>query len=271
MRTVKAGEFQVEYADTGTGPAVILLHSSASGLRQWKRLADALTGSYRVIAVNLFGYGATSRWPAGRVQTLADQAGLVHAVALQHDEPVALIGHSLGGAVALEAARGLAGALRSVIVFEPILFSLLDRHGPPDARAEIHDLAARYDALGREGDWDRAGETFVDYWSGPGTWAAMPDDRKAGLRTMLPNVLQEWHAVLAPSRTLDQWQDIAAPVHVLRAADTRRPTHAIAALLTGTDAQWPLHEIAAGGHMAPLTRPDLVNPKIASLLATVTP
>lgn len=269
MRVIKAGDVDVEYLDTGAGPAVILLHSSASGLRQWKRLADELKGRYRILAVNLFGYGATSPWPAGRAQTLADQARLAVAVTAQLEGPVILVGHSLGGAVALETALRLGERLQAVIAFEPILFSLLKTHGPGEAFAEIHDLATRYHALGTAWQWDQAGELFVDYWSGTGAWSGMPEERKGGLRTMLPNVLHEWDAVIAPSHDLAGWGRIAAPVHVLRAADTRHPTHAIASLLTNTHSDWRLHETGEGGHMAPLARPDLINPLIANILTEV--
>ena len=92
---------------------------------------------YRVIAVNLFGYGNTSPWPAARPLTAADQAELVAAAAALAPEPVALVGHSLGGAVALEAAAQLGDRVRVVIVFEPILFGHLEAHGPADAYDEI--------------------------------------------------------------------------------------------------------------------------------------
>lgn len=271
MQTTKAGDFDVEYMEAGTGPAVILLHSSASGLRQWWRLIDGLKDSHRIFAVNLFGYGATSPWPAGQVQTLADQARLAVAAAARIDGPITLIGHSLGGAVALEAALHLGDRLQGLIAFEPILFSLLRTHGPADAFAEIHDLSVRYQALGTAAQWDRAGEVFIDYWAGPGSWSAMPDERKAGLRTMLPNVQHEWDAVIAPSRPLSDWGAIPAPVHVLRAADTRHPTHAIASLLAGAHKHWRLHELKEGGHMAPVARPDLTNLLIAKILADVVP
>lgn len=266
MPIIRAGEFEVETSVTGTGPTVVLVHSSASGLRQWRRLIDEIGHEFRLVALNLFGYGATSVWPAERTQSLADQAALVAAVVSQIDEPVTLVGHSLGGAVALEAAIRLPRRLRAVIVFEPILFSLLKVHGPADGFAEIHDLATGYHVLGRDGRWDEAGELFVDYWSGPGVWAGMSGERKAGLRQMLPNVMHEWDAVIAPTRGLPEWRDIAAPVHIVRAADTRRPTHAIASLLAESDRRRTLHELPEGGHMAPVARPDLVNPVIRRLL-----
>src|SRR5262245_8317904 len=104
MPIARAGGFDVDYEDVGSGPAVVLLHSSASGNRQWRRLSDELKSRYRLIAVNLFGYGATTPWAGKEELTLGDAANLVVAVADHVDEPAALVGHSLGAAVALEAA-----------------------------------------------------------------------------------------------------------------------------------------------------------------------
>jgi pimeloyl-ACP methyl ester carboxylesterase len=115
MPVIKAGVFDLEYTDTGAGPAVVLVHSSASGHRQWRRLVETLQTRYRLIAVNLFGYGKTSSWPNARPLSTADQAELVAAVSTLAPEPVALIGHSLGGAVALEAAAKLSDRIRVLV------------------------------------------------------------------------------------------------------------------------------------------------------------
>ena len=57
----------VDYLEAGSfGPVVVLVHSSVSGARQWRRLMDDLKGDFRVRAVNLFGYGKTPSWPAAR-------------------------------------------------------------------------------------------------------------------------------------------------------------------------------------------------------------
>ena len=63
MSVIKVGAFEVDYADRGSGPCVVLVHSSASGNRQWRSLTELLQGRYRVLAVNLFGYGKTSACP----------------------------------------------------------------------------------------------------------------------------------------------------------------------------------------------------------------
>jgi pimeloyl-ACP methyl ester carboxylesterase len=266
---IKAGAFTLDYLEAGAGPAVVLVHSSASGNRQWGRLMEVLQTRYRVIAVNLFGYGKTSPWPNTRPLSAADQAELVASAAALASEPVALVGHSLGAAVALEAAARLGDRVRALVAFEPILFGYLQAHGPPSAYEEIATLARRFSELAQAGDWNGAGEWFVDYWAAPGTWSAMPADRKRNTMTMLPPVVHEWTMATARIRPLDGWREITAPVHLIHAADTRAPTRAIVKLLAEQYPDWRLHEVPSGGHMAPLTRPDLVNPLIAAAIASV--
>jgi len=267
MPVIKAGFFDLDVLDVGTGPAVVLLHSSASGNRQWRRLVDELKGRYRLLAVNLFGYGATLPWPAVRPMTLADQAELAVAAAGLADGPVALVGHSLGAAVALETALRLRDRAAALIMFEPIPFYLLKTHGPPAADDEIVGVADGFRARAARGEWTAGAALFIDYWSGAGTWAALPDERRDGILAMVRNVVHEFDAVIEPWRPLAEWGAIAVPTHIVRAADTRAPTHALATLLTSTYRHWRLHEVATGGHMAPVARPELVNPVIAEILA----
>src|SRR5499426_673714 len=188
MPIALAGQFEVEYGETGTGPAVVLVHSSASGNRQWRRLADELEPRYRLIAINLFGYGATAPWPGDRPLTLGDAAELVVAVTEPLPEPIALVGHSLGAAVAFEAALRLGARVAKLIAYEPILFHLLAPHGFTAAATEIRGVASSYSARTAAGDWASAGKLFVDYWSGPGAWDDMTDERRHGVTKLLPNV-----------------------------------------------------------------------------------
>jgi len=51
---------KIDHTDDGAGPPVVLIHSSASTNRQWRVLSDALKDRYRVLAVNLYGYGETT-------------------------------------------------------------------------------------------------------------------------------------------------------------------------------------------------------------------
>src|ERR1700683_4461082 len=85
-----------------SGPLVVLVHSGASGARQWRRLMDDLKDRHRVRAVNLFGYGATPPWPADATQSIADQACLVEGAIPGGVDNVFLVGPSLGGPGAMQ-------------------------------------------------------------------------------------------------------------------------------------------------------------------------
>ena len=50
---------KIDFLDEGQGNVVLLLHSTAAGNKQWRKLIECLSPNYRVLAPNLFGYGAT--------------------------------------------------------------------------------------------------------------------------------------------------------------------------------------------------------------------
>lgn len=266
MPIIKAGPYDVDYAEAGNGPAALLLHSSAAGNRQWRALMAERGGQNRLIAANLFGYGATSAWPGERPLMLADQANLVLALAHFLPERFTLIGHSLGGAIALEAASRLKDRLAALVVFEPILFNLLRERGKLEAFEEIDAVRRGCLEAHARGDLDGAARLFIDFWSGHGAWEATADERKVRMLATIPALIHEWDMVFGKAPSLDAWRTIEAPVHVLYAADTRRPTRVIADILREEFPAWRFHEVAAGGHTAPITRPDLVNPVIAEIL-----
>jgi len=78
------------------------------------------------------------------------------------------------------------GRLRSLILFEPVLFAVLMAEDPrqPAAReiaAVRDDTVAAVD----RGALDTAGVRFVDYWMGAGTWAGMPVPRRQAVASTM--------------------------------------------------------------------------------------
>ena len=81
-------------------PALLLIHGSASASRFWDSLVPLLTGSHRVIRVDLLGHGRSSKPDEGSY-ALQDQARRVGEVLdLLGFGQVIVVGHSSGGAVA---------------------------------------------------------------------------------------------------------------------------------------------------------------------------
>jgi pimeloyl-ACP methyl ester carboxylesterase len=97
---LEGGEIHVCQDGPRDAPALLLIHGTAASLRSWDPMVPLLTGSHRVIRIDLLGCGESAR-PEGASYAIADQArragaalgrlGVGHAV---------VVGHSSGGAVA---------------------------------------------------------------------------------------------------------------------------------------------------------------------------
>jgi pimeloyl-ACP methyl ester carboxylesterase len=256
---------RIDYADEGSGPPVVLIHSSVSGNRQWRALTEALRDRYRVLAPNLYGYGETTPWPGGPPQSLADQARLVLALCEEAGEPVRLVGHSFGGSVALTAALQLGERASDLVLLEPNPFRLLQLEHR-EAWEEIHGLREAVTGRIAEDDWPGASQLFADYWLGGGTWDAMPEGRRAAFAEALRQNPYEWESVMNEGARVEEYSEIAARTLVVSDPDTRRPIREIVEILAEGCPSWSFRSLPEGGHMAPLTRPDLVNPIVREFL-----
>jgi pimeloyl-ACP methyl ester carboxylesterase len=84
-----------------------------------------LADHYRVLTPDLLGYGWSEPSAVNtRFHPWSDLGALV-ALAGDADAPVHLVGHSYGGALALEAARTLGPRVQSLTLIEPMAFHLL--------------------------------------------------------------------------------------------------------------------------------------------------
>lgn len=92
------------FRESGSGPAVVCLHASASSSAQWRKLSERLSGRFRVLAVDLYGCGQTAPWPHARPLTLDDEVALLAPVWRAAGAHFYLVGHSYGDAVPLKAA-----------------------------------------------------------------------------------------------------------------------------------------------------------------------
>jgi pimeloyl-ACP methyl ester carboxylesterase len=265
MPLATKGKLTVDYAEQGAGPAVVLLHSSVSGNRQWRALSDDLSDRYRVLAVNLFGYGETTPWPDNTSQSLYAQASLVLSLPGIGEEKMHVVGHSFGAAVAMKLALMLGHRVEKLVLIEPNPFNLLKQEGRSGAFLEIRALRDHVKCFGSVGDWDPVAARFADYWGGEGAWAAMPEKRRSAFAAALRPNYYEWDAVMSEEATLDDWKSICAETLVISDPQTRRPIREIVEILAAACPHWRF-EPMSGGHMAPLSRPEAVNPLVRRFL-----
>jgi pimeloyl-ACP methyl ester carboxylesterase len=147
----------LSYDVAGTGPALVLLHSTVCDRRmwdpQWPVLADA---GYRVVRCDFRGYGETPV-PQGPYNDAEDVLELVGELGVG---PVAVVGASYGGKVALEIAARWPQQVTALV----LACAGMPGHEPTDA---LRGFWQREGELIEAGDIAGAVELNVATWLGP--------------------------------------------------------------------------------------------------------
>ena len=263
MPLVELSDCTVSYLDVGQGPPLVLIHGFPLDHTMWRHQIDDLQKSYRVLALDLPGFGK-SQAPqaemsitgfADRIAEFLDQIGM--------PEKVTLCGLSMGGSIGLQFALRYPLKLARLILCD--CRAMVDA---PEARQMRFDLADRVLKEGPE---------FVA--------AAMP----ARLFTpqtieQHPDIVQSIQAVIRTttstsvaggSRALANREDV-----VPRLSEIKVPTLVIVGsedvISTSGEMQAMAEKIPdsqyvaipGAGHMAPLEAPVPVNAEIRTWLAT---
>lgn len=115
-KSLAADSSEIRYRVYGTGePAIVFVHGWSCDSGYWDAQLNALAAKYTVITVDLAGHGASpgkrrKDWSMGNFG--ADVAGAVKDAGVGR---VVLVGSSMGGTVALEAARQLPGQVIGIV------------------------------------------------------------------------------------------------------------------------------------------------------------
>ncbi len=98
------------------GPPVVILHGLLGAAQNWATIAKRLAATHRVFALDLRNHGA-SPWAAR--MTYHDLAADVLAFMIEHDlAPAQVIGHSMGGKVAMQLALSHGAAVARLLVVD---------------------------------------------------------------------------------------------------------------------------------------------------------
>jgi pimeloyl-ACP methyl ester carboxylesterase len=239
--------------------AVLCLHSSASSGRQWDAIAAALSPGHAVLAPPLLGYGDRAPWPPDRTVTLDDEAAALEPLLDAAHGAVHLLGHSYGGAVALQLALRRPEAVASLTLYEPVRFALLfgDRAlaGPG---TDIVRVGRAIGALAAAGHTHAAASRFVDYWSGEGAWSALSRSRQDAVAARMTKVRAEFEALFGDAVPAAAYAALRMPVRVLRGDASPEPARAVAARLSALLPLATLVTLRGGVHMQPVAKPASV-------------
>ena len=100
-RAVMLSGHELAYLDSGDGPAVLFIHGLTNSSRSWARLVDALNTDHHILAPDLYGHGASAK-PMRDYSLSAHAATLRDLLDRLGIDRVTLVGHSLGGGIAMQ-------------------------------------------------------------------------------------------------------------------------------------------------------------------------
>ncbi len=115
VERIDVGELHLEYEDHGQGDVLVLLHGLGCSARDWGLQIPTLSQHYRIIAPSLRGFGGSDKpgGPCSIMQMADDIVALLDVLGIDRAH---VLGHSMGGAVALQLAVAHQHRLDSLIV-----------------------------------------------------------------------------------------------------------------------------------------------------------
>lgn len=259
---VSVGDIELSVLDEGQGLPVLLVHGFPLDHTMWREQIAALAGKHRVISPDLRGFGQSAVTP-GKVtmeQFADDLAALLDALKVR--EPVVLCGLSMGGYIAFQFWRKYAVRLRGLV--------LCDTKAAPDSEEAASQRLKLAELVLRTGVAVLSDNMLPKLF----------DQHTIAQRR---DVVESIQAVVLRSNP----QGVAAAQRGMAERPDMRPSLKDIAVPTlvvvgETDAISPaaeMREIAAGipgarlivvlgaGHMAPLERPEGMNPGLLAFLA----
>lgn len=121
LRSITLDNLQVKYRAQGKGPDVLMIHGWASSSRMWQTMMDDLAGRYRCLAFDLPGFGDSEK-PGDSWYSIANYVQLTRQIiqSLGLYQP-AIVGHSMGGMIALALAAEDGASLSRLVALNPVV------------------------------------------------------------------------------------------------------------------------------------------------------
>lgn len=260
-RTLSIGPHTLVCHERGEGEPVVLLHSGGFSSRQWRKLSDALVATHRVIAPDMLGYGASSRWPEGAPFHFRDEVDAL-AVLLEGEPAAHFVGHSYGGLVALHVALAHPARVRSLALFEPVAFGALDADSDAELRASLDLVSVPYDGE----PWLCA---FVDWWNGKGAWLALAPEARATFMDVGWKLHQEVLSLVQDRTDGATYGRITVPTLLLGGERTPAAEKQVLARLGAALPNGTVRLFPDVGHMGPITHSAAINAAIVEHIVSL--
>lgn len=244
---------------------MLLLHCSLAMSSAWRGLLDEMAQSeHQFTMFDLPGHGESLKW---------DFRGAFHdvstAVAASFlDQKMDLIGHSFGASVALRLAVEHPDLVRSLILIEPVIFSLGFAYEPASKKAFLQDHSEFDRAIACD-EFLGAARAFHQIWGSGQSWDRLPDKVQRGMVDKIHLIPAAASHVVEDAYgfcTAGLLEKIEAPVLLLQGSASSAPMPAVISSLQSRLPYCLVKTLKGAGHMAPITHAKTTAAHIQSFL-----
>lgn len=252
----------IHYQAHGKGPAILLLHGFPLDSRMWNAQAEALSDAYRVVRMDLRGFGQSTSPGAFSIEMLADD---VSALTRKLDLcPLVLGGLSMGGYVALAFARKYPMDLAGLV--------LVDTKAAGDS-AEVKESRERMAELARTRGAMAVAEQMEPTLLAPGTRGRKPHVHET-LRTMMescpPETIAQACLAMRDRRDMqDELPSIPCPTLIICGNQDVITPPEVARQMQQAIPRSHLEIIPGAGHLTPIEEPAAVTTALRQFLEKV--
>ena len=268
----------VAYRQVGSGPLLVMIHGIAGSSGTWVPIMPLLAEKYTVIAPDLLGHGESAK-PRGDYSLGAYASGVRDLLGVLGHERATVVGHSLGGGIAMQFAYQFPQMLERLVLVgsgglgkevNPLLRALslpgTEYVLPVVLAPQLHSVVGAVGrVLGRFGL--RADPFLGEVWD---AWSRLTDVRaqRAFIHTIRAVIDVAGQRVSARDRlylahevpTLIVWGDRDQVIPVAHA-------HIAHELMPGSR----LEVVENAGHFLPIERPELLDRVLRDFLSTTKP
>ena len=263
---IEVGGQTIHYTDDGSGPAIVMIHGLGGQLRNFAlAMVDDLARDYRVIRVDRPGSGYSPRngSTSARLRVQAETiAELIRILKL--DRPL-IVGHSLGGALALSIALNHPDVVGGLALVAP-LTQVQDIADVPEV---FKGLVIRSPAMRKALAWTVAtpvgmmkAEESLRAVFAPEPVPADFGTEGGGLLAMRPNNFYASSSDLCDLEgelegMVERYPTLSIPVSILYAGADNLLNSSLHGERTAGEIPGARIELVEGGHMLPFTQPEL--------------
>jgi pimeloyl-ACP methyl ester carboxylesterase len=227
MKQIELNGTTLTYVEDGQGVPVVLVHGALGDYRTWSGEMDDFAARYHVVAYSM-RYHYPNAWTEGQYYQvhIADLVALLQTLNLG---PVHLVGHSYGGAVAAFVAREHPELVRSLVLAEAGLGSLIANND--DAKpllAEWGKVAKVAREHVQNGELDQATIVFMDAINeAGGGFKGLPTAFQTGMLQNTSTLKPFFAGPPPPPFTCEDAGKIGAPTLLVEGEATQKLRHFI--------------------------------------------